>query len=275
MRTSFHMLAFSVLLPYSVAHGQAENVPSPKRGSLFLQQGHSSNITGASFSADKRWLVTSGTDETARLWEVATGREVRVFRGHRDMVLAVALSADGQWLATSSGGTVLVEANPAEDTVERIDPDISVRLWNVATGENVRTIKQIKGNFHLLALSPDGKRLVTAPRTMSYAFGTPPPASRSGNLASWSKRRNTAGPWFRKTPSGWQARIPRAWLACGTWKPGDMPFFPWPTRARPDLRFAMGKSCWPFRGKVKPQSGTSRLASRCNCSRTCLSIPPP
>jgi WD40 repeat protein len=165
MRTTL-ILALAALLPSSIGRAQTTTVPTPKpvsqRPSLHLQQGHSASITGARFSADGRWIVTCGTDETARLWEVATGREVRVFRGHRDMVLAVALSGDGRWLTTRSGGTVLIQIDEAADKVTPVHPDVSVRMWNAATGETVRSFKGTKDQDQVFALSPDGKRLAIA-----------------------------------------------------------------------------------------------------------------
>jgi WD40 repeat protein len=46
-------------------------------------------------SADGKWLVTSDTQRVS-LWEVVTGKEVRVFKGHTDSVGVVAFSTVGQ-----------------------------------------------------------------------------------------------------------------------------------------------------------------------------------
>jgi WD40 repeat protein len=77
------------------------------------------------------------------LLDVETGKEVRAFSGHRECVHALAFSPDGKTLA-SSGGDIF-----HKDL-------LSVRLWDVATGEQVWVEKEHAG---MIAFSPDGKTL--------------------------------------------------------------------------------------------------------------------
>ena len=44
------------------------------------------------FSPDGRFALTGSSDKTARLWDAATGAEVRRFEGYGDLVLAAALT---------------------------------------------------------------------------------------------------------------------------------------------------------------------------------------
>ena len=74
-----------------------------------------------SLSGDGRSAVSGSDDHTARLWEVATGRCIRVFEGHHNLVWAACFSADDRWVV--SGGW-----------------DDNVRVWDKATGECVRTL---------------------------------------------------------------------------------------------------------------------------------------
>ena len=52
------------------------------------------------FSPDGRTLATGSDDKTARLWEVASGKEIATLRGHESGVYFVAFSPDGRTLAT-------------------------------------------------------------------------------------------------------------------------------------------------------------------------------
>jgi len=44
-----------------------------------------------------------GEDNTARLWDVATGEEIRRLKGHTDVVISAAFSPDGAMVVTASG----------------------------------------------------------------------------------------------------------------------------------------------------------------------------
>ena len=53
--------------------------------------------------ADRR--RSASADKVARLWQTATGQEVRRFEGHKSCLWGVAVSPDGRWLLTSGGMT--------------------------------------------------------------------------------------------------------------------------------------------------------------------------
>lgn len=82
------------------------------------------------FSLDGR-LVATGSDSTARLWELETGREMRRRQGHEDDVQVVAFSPDGRLVATGSrdGTALLLEVDPAP------------RFWRNAFRSNLRVCR--------------------------------------------------------------------------------------------------------------------------------------
>ena len=49
-----------------------------------ILSGHESDVTSAAFSPDGSRIVTASADETARIWDAATGKEITVLRGHED-----------------------------------------------------------------------------------------------------------------------------------------------------------------------------------------------
>jgi WD40 repeat protein len=62
---------------------------------------HDGTVFGVAFSSDGRLLATASTDNTARVWEVASSQE-RSRVTHTLTVRGVAFSPDGRWLATAS-----------------------------------------------------------------------------------------------------------------------------------------------------------------------------
>jgi hypothetical protein len=83
-----------------------------------------------------------GTDQTAELWEVRTGKQLFTLKGHSGPILAVAVSPDDRWLATAGN-------------------DQSVMLWDAVAGEQRFTLAGHNGPIRVLAFSRDGRRLVT------------------------------------------------------------------------------------------------------------------
>ena len=102
-----------------------------------------SEVFGVAFSPDGRLLATASLDETARLWDPATGDCLRTLTGHMTEVNDVAFSPDGRLLATASG-------------------DQTARLWDPGTGDCLRTLFGHTDMVFGVAFSPDGRLLATA-----------------------------------------------------------------------------------------------------------------
>jgi WD40 repeat protein len=73
----------------------------------------------AAFSSDDRRILTGSHDQTARVWDATSGKELLTLNGHSGWVNSVAFSPDGRRILTGNGdGTVKVwEAASAEQVV--------------------------------------------------------------------------------------------------------------------------------------------------------------
>ena len=59
-------------------------------------------VANVAFSPDGKLLASANWDKTVKLWDVASGQEVRSLSGHTNNVMRVAFSLDGKQLVSGS-----------------------------------------------------------------------------------------------------------------------------------------------------------------------------
>lgn len=109
------------------------------------------HILSVAFSPDGKSVVAGSWDRTIRQWDATTG-EMRVVGRCDSPVSSIAFSPDGKFLASASS---------------------DVRLWNVKTGEVVKSWNQFS---FCVTFSPDGRKL---------AWGSKSPGGDEGAVCVW------------------------------------------------------------------------------------------
>jgi WD40 repeat protein len=94
------------------------------------------------WSPDGTRLALAGEQETVKVVDVASGKELITLRGHRGGLSALAWSSDGKQLASG-------------------DEDSIVKLWDPVSGKEVAALDGHGGTLHWLAWSPDSRRLAS------------------------------------------------------------------------------------------------------------------
>lgn len=149
------------------------------------QIGHDDYVTDIRFSPDGSRILSLGTEGSAKLWDVASGRLLRTFSISGRTLDSLVFSSDGKKFITGTGdanGLRLWDAatgNPVADfkagshgdRVVAVSPSgrsvlvsglDALELRSVKTGELIRKFGPHEGLDHLAAFSPKGDKIVTA-----------------------------------------------------------------------------------------------------------------
>jgi WD40 repeat protein len=78
-------------------------------------------------------VLTASRDKTARLWDVASGQELRALRGHEGWLTSAQFSADGKTVLTASRDTTArlwdcPECRPVEEVVPEVARKVGRQL---------------------------------------------------------------------------------------------------------------------------------------------------
>ena len=69
--------------------------------------GHTGNTFGVAITADSASLLTTSSDTTVRLWDIATGEEINRYQQHTDWVQEVVFSQDESFAVSASQDSTL------------------------------------------------------------------------------------------------------------------------------------------------------------------------
>lgn len=155
------------------------------RPELVVQTGHSELISAIAFSADSQLVASGSWDNTLKIWDAATGVQIRALNGHSNRVTSVAFSPDGKLLASGSMDytakvwdamtgqvlhTLTKHSMPVQSVAIGRDGsmlatagiDKLIILWDLNTGKEIRILSGHEGNVSSVAFSPDGARLASS-----------------------------------------------------------------------------------------------------------------
>ena len=160
-----------------------------------LLKGHSGNITSIAFTPDGKILASGGDDKTVKLWDTTTGQQIEQFDENTGYITALAFSRDGETLAAGSNASDSVFDKASNVTLWKVknkqvlwsiktDPGSGqsssiksiafssdkrklavsnygvVKLLDVKTGEELKSLKAIPNTSYPIEFSPDGKTLL-------------------------------------------------------------------------------------------------------------------
>jgi WD40 repeat protein len=145
--------------------------------------GHTAPIRACAVSRDGKRIVSASKDETVRIWDSKTGKELLVIEGHKGEVFGCAFSPDGTKIVSCSFVDNTVRVWDAETGTNRwtrehkrvwdcaVTPDskwvVSVstfgklKVWDIKNGEEKLTrVYKGKHEVYSCAITPDGNEVI-------------------------------------------------------------------------------------------------------------------
>jgi WD40 repeat protein len=123
---------------------------------------HSNSVKSVAFSPDGKAILSASFDKKLKLWDAATGREIRTFAGrssgsesttgHSSSVHSAAFSPDGRTIVSGGGDEEVFSFSLQDNTL---------RLWEAATGREIRVLAGHSSAVLSVAFSPDGKTIAS------------------------------------------------------------------------------------------------------------------
>ena len=167
---------------------------------IMTLSGHNKLVKSVLITPDGKNIISGSYDQTIKIWDVKTGKLLKTFTGHSDDINSLALSKDGKILVSSSGDKTIkiwdlttgknvqtiaannqnirkigrtIPGNTYAIVSVAITPDgktiisdsgnktNNIHLWDVKTGQLLKTLFRHQSYISTLAVSSDGKILVS------------------------------------------------------------------------------------------------------------------
>lgn len=129
------VLTAGLLIPVAGTHASSTMRIVP-------QTGHTAFVVSTQFSNDGKRLVSASGDNTAKVWDAESGRELKSFVGHSSYLMSAQFSSDDRLIVTSSN-------------------DRTAKIWNARTGESLQTLTGHTDWVKDAVFSPDSKLVLT------------------------------------------------------------------------------------------------------------------
>jgi WD40 repeat protein len=107
--------------------------------------GHAGSVQACAVTADGRRVVSASHDQTLKVWDLDSGRELATLQGHASVVTACAVTPDGRRVVSASA-------------------DQALTVWDLDSGRELATLQGQAAHVTACAVTPDGRRVVSASR---------------------------------------------------------------------------------------------------------------
>ena len=108
-------------------------------GATFGEMGAVSSLF---VTADKKHIVSGGSDDTIKIWDFEKGECIRTLKGHNSSVYSVFVTADKKHIVSGSS-------------------DGTIKIWDFEKGEEIRTLKGYNDSVYSVFVTADKEHIVS------------------------------------------------------------------------------------------------------------------
>ena len=161
------------------------NLERANEGALRTLAGHSFWVNAVAIAPDGKTAISASYDQTLKIWDTETGRELKTLTGHSKSVNAVDLAPDGKTAISASYDQTLkiwdtetgselktltghsnwvnaVDLAPDGKTAISASRDHTLKIWDIETGRELKTLTGHSNSVTAVAIAPDGKIAISA-----------------------------------------------------------------------------------------------------------------
>lgn len=105
--------------------------------------GHTDDINAIEFSPDGKTIASASNDKTIQIWDVMTGKSLKILNGFEWKVTSLKFTTDGKYIVGGCNNGVS-------------------KLFEVETGKNISDFNEIGKNVRDVTFSKDGQQIIVA-----------------------------------------------------------------------------------------------------------------
>ncbi len=119
---------------------------------LKANEGHTDVVTDFALSHDNKYMVSCSEDKNIILWDFETAKEIKRISGHQQEISCIDINNSNTQIASGESG-------------KDIETKYVVKIWDIKTGTEIRTIKANAGKIKFVKFIDNGKFLLVAGTT--------------------------------------------------------------------------------------------------------------
>ncbi|MEH2059517.1 MAG: WD40 repeat domain-containing protein [Nostoc sp.] len=123
------------------------SLTSPGGNLVRILTGHNDSVNAVAIAPDGQTAVSASVDNTLKLWDLETGKEISTLRGHKDSVNTVVITPDGQTAVSASS-------------------DNTLKLWDLETGKEISTLRGHNDSVNAVVITPNGQTAISVSNSL-------------------------------------------------------------------------------------------------------------